>query len=228
MAISPDAPQPAADRPLRRDAQRNRDALLEAARAHFAEHGLHAPLEQIARQAQLAIGTLYRHFPTRLDLIQAVFTEKVRAWLEVAERAVAMEEAWQGFQLFAETMCALQAGDRGFADLASVRLPDSTSLEAAQTRIHDLGVEIVHRAQEQGSLRADVTPEDLAFVIWSHSRIAEATRGIAPVVWRRHLHLMLDAFRADRAHPLPEPPMTADQVYEAMVRLGGYDSCAGS
>lgn len=76
-------------------------------------------------------------------------------------------------------------------------------------------------------MREDVTPEDLAFVIWSHSRITEATCGIAPTAWRRHLHLMLDAFRADRAHPLPEPPITPDQLYRAMVQLGGYGTCTG-
>ncbi|WP_327725553.1 TetR/AcrR family transcriptional regulator [Streptomyces europaeiscabiei] len=224
MPISPDVP-PSAGRPLRRDAQRNRDALLAAAGAHFADQGLHAPLEQIAKHAQLAIGTLYRHFPARVDLIQAVFADKLRTWLDAAERAAAMEDAWQGFQLFVETMCELQADDRGFADLTSMRLPDSMSLERTRSRIHDLGVRVVHRAQEQGSLRADATPEDLAFLIWSHGRITEATRDIAPLAWRRHLHLMLDAFRADRAHPLPEPSMTPDQVYQAMVQLGGHGNC---
>ena len=72
-----------------------------------------------------------------------------------------------------------------------------------------------------GSLRsADrAAPENLAFVVWSHGRIIHATRGIAPGAWRRHLHLMLDSFRADRAHPLLEPPLTRDQLYQAMLRL---------
>ncbi|WP_040699838.1 TetR/AcrR family transcriptional regulator [Nocardia vinacea] len=220
MSISPEASLPA-DRPLRRDAQRNRDTLLAVAGAQFAEQGLNAPLEQVAKQAHVAIGTLYRHFPTRVDLIQAVFADKLHIWLDAAERAVAMADAWQGFELFAETMCELQADDRGFADLACVRLPASNWIEGVQSRIHDLGVQIVHRAQAQESMRADVNAQDLAFVVWSHSRITEATRGIAPAAWRRHLHLMLDAFRADKTHPLPEPPMTPEQVYGAMVRLGG-------
>lgn len=214
-------------RPLRRDAQRNRDALLAAARECFAEHGLEAPLEQVAKRAGVAIGTLYRHFPARVDLVQALFAEKLSAWLDAAEQAAAMPDAWAGFCLYVETMCALQADDRGFNDLTSIRLPAAACIERTQARIHQLGIQIVERAQEQGALRPDVTPEDLAFLIWSHSRITEATHGIAPGCWRRYLHLMLDAFRADRAHPLPEPPLTPDQLYAAMVRLGGSGACAG-
>lgn len=214
-------------RPLRRDAQRNRDALLAAARAVFAEHGMEAALEQVAKRAGVAIGTLYRHFPTRLDLVQAIFADKLNTLLASAERALAMDDAWEGLCHFLETMCELQSCDRGFNDLASIRLPETACLAGAQTRIHELGARIVERAQEQGSLRPDLTPEDLAFVIWSHSRITEATQGIAPDAWRRHLHLLLDGFRADRAHPLPEPPLTQDQLRRAMLRLAGSGGCAG-
>jgi hypothetical protein len=65
-------------------------------------------------------------------------------------------------------------------------------------------------------------------VTWSQARIAQATRAIAPNAWRRHLHLILDAFRADRASPLTEPPLTRDQLYQAMVRLGGAGACGVS
>jgi AcrR family transcriptional regulator len=210
-------------RPLRRDAQRNRDSLLAAARAVFAEHGMQASLEQVAKRAGVAIGTLYNHFPARLDLVQEVFAGKLATWVAAAEQALSMDDAWEGLCLFLETMCELQARDRGFNDFASIRLPENACLAGQQTRIHDLGVRIVERAQEQGRLRPDLAPEDLAFIIWSHSRIIEATDGIAPHAWRRHLYLMLDGFRAERAHPLPEPPLTPTQLYRAMLRLGGAD-----
>ena len=217
-------PASASARPLRRDAQRNRESLLAAARAMFAEHGMQASLEQVAKRAGVAIGTLYNHFPTRLDLVQEVFAGKLATWIAAAEQALSMDNAWDGLCLFLETMCELQARDRGFNDFASIRLPKNACLAGQQTRVHDLGVRIVERAREQGRLRADLVPEDLAFVIWSHSRIIEATDGIAPHAWRRHLYLMLDGFRAERAHPLPEPPLTPEQLYRAMLRLGGGDS----
>lgn len=85
----------------------------------------------------------------------------------------------------------------------------------------------MERAREQGTLRSDVTPEDLAFVIWSNGRVTEATQDIAPEAWRRYLHLMLDGFRAERASPLPQPPLTKDELYRAMLRLGGDRGCTG-
>lgn len=221
-------PEQRPGRPLRRDAYRNRAALLDAARDAFAEHGLEAPLEQVARSAGVAIGTLYRHFPTRLDLVQAIFGEKLQAWLEAAEQAAGMDDAWAGFSFYLGRLCDLQAGDRGFNDLASMSLPVAPCTAQIQARIYQLGLQIFERAQRSGAVRADLAFEDLAFLIWSHSRITEATQGIAPDAWRRHLHLMLDAFRADLAHPLPVPPLTADQLERAMRRLGAAGSCRES
>ena len=218
-AARPADAEPSSRPRLRRDAQRNREALLAAARAHFAANGIDAPLDQVARDAGLAIGTLYRHFPTRLDLIQALFAGKLRSWLEAAERAAALDDGWAGFVLFTEAMCQLQADDQGFNDLVSMRLPEAAGLAAAQDRIGDIAARIIGRAQQQGSLRPDLTTEDLAFVIWSQSRINQATRDVAPRAWRRHLYLMLDGFRAESAHPLPEPPLTVDQAYRAMLGL---------
>jgi hypothetical protein len=78
---------------------------------------------------------------------------------------------------------------------------------------------VLTRAQEAGEVRADITQADIVTLIWSNGRIIDATRATAPNAWRRHLHLMLDAYRAERAHPIPEPPMTSDQLYDAMVAL---------
>jgi len=201
--------------------QANREALLAAAQARFAADGLDASLVQVAKDAGLAIGTLYRHFPTRLDLIQAVSAEKLQRWLQAAERADALDDAWTGFVAFIEAMCQLQAHDQGFNDLISMRLPEAAGFPASQDRIGEIAAHIIGRAQEQGSLRPDLTFEDLAFVIWSQNRINQATREVAPHAWRRHLYLLLDGFRAEGAHPLPEPPMTSEQAYQAMVGLNG-------
>jgi hypothetical protein len=121
-------------------------------------------------------------------------------------------------------MCQLQANDLGFYDLLSMRLPEAAGFPASQDRIGEIATRIVGRAQEQGSLRADLTFEDLAFVIWSQNRINQATREIAPHAWRRHLYLLLDGFRTEGAHPLPEPAMTSAQAYQAMVGLNGTGS----
>jgi AcrR family transcriptional regulator len=211
---------------LRADAQRNREAVLTAARQVFAEAGLDAPLEEIARRAGVGIGTLYRRFPTRLDLVDAILTSAVEAHVRVAEEALAMADPWEGFVHFLEAALRLQAADRGINDMMSMRLPSAAAAESAKRRFFDLQAEIIARAQRGGQLRSDVTPEDLALLVWATTRIVEATHNVAADAWRRHLALLIDGFRAERARPLPVPPMTPRQVYRAMLSLG--NRCTGS
>jgi AcrR family transcriptional regulator len=206
---------------LRRDAQRNRDAILAAARQVFCDRGLEAPLEEIARQAGVGIATLYRRFPSRVELLDAVLADTLQAHIAVAERALAMEDPWDGFCCYLEETCRLQATDRGLNDALGMRFPRATALEAARRRLYDLGGQLIARAQEAGRLRADFTHEDLALVTWANTRILQASRAAgAPDAWRRHLGFLLDGFRAERAHPLPEPPLSPRQVYRAMLVLG--------
>ncbi|MER7678216.1 TetR/AcrR family transcriptional regulator [Streptomyces sp. NPDC096934] len=213
---------PASDtpaKPLRRDAQRNRDAIVAAARTAFSEQGLGASLEGVAREAGVAIGTLYRHFPTRLDLVETLFDAKYTELLAAAEEAAAMDDAWEGFCSYLEKLCQLQACDRAFNGLVSARLPLHVAGREMYERAKELCTQVMHNAQEQGVLRADVTAQDIAFVIWSQAGIIQATRTVAPQAWRRHLHLMLDAFRAEGARPLPEPPLTSEQVNQTLATL---------
>jgi AcrR family transcriptional regulator len=219
MTTAPLPGEPA-ERPLRRDAQRNRDAILASARQLFAEQGLEAPLEEIARRAGVGIGTLYRRFPSRVELLDAVLADTVQAHADVAEQALAMHDPWDGFAFYLEETSRLQAADRGLNDVMGMRFPRATALETAKRRLYDLVVAVIDRAQESGQLRGDVTPEDLAFVPWANARIQEATRAAgAPDAWRRHLGLLLDGFRAGRASPLPSPPLSPRQVYRAMLTL---------
>jgi AcrR family transcriptional regulator len=212
---------PKGPRTLRRDGRRNRDALLAAAREAFAEHGLNASLEGVARAAGVAIGTLYRHFPTRDDLVRAVFADKLRIVVDAGERGLELEDAWEGFLLFLETLCGLQAEDRGFNDLASFNRPATGEAAEVRNRVNELWGRLLVRAQEHGAVRRDLVLQDMTILVWSHSRIIEATYGVAPRAWRRHLHLMLDAYRAEHAHPLPEPPMTDAELDLATARISG-------
>jgi AcrR family transcriptional regulator len=213
--------RPAPPQRLRRDARRNREAIVQAARQLFCDHGLEAPLEQIARQAGVGIATLYRHFPNRTALLDTVLTDNLQAHIDAAEQALAADDPWDGFASYLEQSCRLQAADRGLNDVMSMRFPRATAVEAAKARLFELVGRVVDRAQQSGQLRADLTLEDLAFLTWANARILPAVRAAgAPDAWRRHLGLLLDGFRADRAHPLPQPPLTLRQVHRAMVTLG--------
>jgi AcrR family transcriptional regulator len=210
-----------APRPLRRDAQRNREAIVEAARQVFCDQGLEAPLEQIARHARVGIATLYRRFPSRAALLDAVLTANLQAHIDAAEQALAIDDPWDGFAFYLEQSCRLQATDRGLNDVMGMRFPRATAVEAAKARLFELLGQVVDRAQQSGQLRADLTLEDLAFLNWANTRILPAVRAAgAPDAWRRPLALLLDGLRAERAHPLPHPPLSPQQVHRAMVTLG--------
>lgn len=213
MAGSTQVPPARPVRPLRADARRNREALVAAARELFAVRGLDVPLEDIAKRAGVSIGTLYNHFPTRPELADAAFVEELAGGVRLAEEALAMPDPWAGFTHYLEGTCALQAGNRGYNEAACRGLPGTSASREVRTRMVALVAELMARAQAAGQLRADLTPTDLAFVIWGHSRTVEAVGDIAPNAWRRHLALLLDGFRAQAAHPLPEPPLTAGQVH---------------
>ncbi|CAN5710836.1 TetR/AcrR family transcriptional regulator [soil metagenome] len=204
---------------MRRDAQESHDKLIAAAQREFAARGVDASLEKIAREAGVSIGTLYRHFPTRLNLLMAAFEPRVREFLDGAERALEMDGPWEAFVAYLENLFAVQAGDRGFNDFLSRRFTDSAETE----RIHDQMCQhiddVLTRAQDAGEVRPDITQADIVNLIWSNGRINAATNATAPNAWRRQLHLMLDAYRAERAHPIPEPPMSDEQLYDTMVQL---------
>jgi AcrR family transcriptional regulator len=206
-------------RPLRRDAQEHRDKLIAAAQREFAAHGVGASLEKIAREAGVAIGTLYRHFPTRLDLLIAAFRPRLQEFLDGATKALEIDDPWEGFVCYLENLFGLQAGDRGFNDFLSRRFPESADTEHIHDQMCQQIEDVLTRAQQAGQARPDVTRADIVNLIWSNGRIIDATGTAAPNAWRRSLYLMLDAYRAERAHPIPEPPMTHEQLYDAMVHL---------
>jgi AcrR family transcriptional regulator len=212
---------PGPQRRLRRDAQRNRDAVVAAARQVFCDHGLEAPLEEIARQAGVGIATLYRRFPSRAELLDAVLADTIQAHIQVAEHALAMDDPWDGFTHYLEETCRLQAADRGLNDVMGMRFPRATAVEAAKTRLFEVVTQVLDRAQQSGQLRLDLTLEDLALVTWGNTRILQAVRAAGvPDAWQRHLGFLLDGFRADRAHPLAHPPLAPRQVHRAMLTLG--------
>jgi AcrR family transcriptional regulator len=206
-------------RPLRRDARESREKLIAAAQAEFAAHGVDASLEKIARDAGVAIGTLYRHFPTRLDLLVAALRPRLQEFVDGGDKAVEMDDPWEGLVAYLDNLFAVQAGDRGFNDFLSRRFPGNSETEHIHDVICQQIEDVLARAQAAGKARPDITRADIINLIWSNGRIIDATSANVPTAWRRQLYLMLDAYRAERAHSISEPPMTDDQLYDAMVHL---------
>jgi AcrR family transcriptional regulator len=205
-------------RRLRTDAERNRGRIIEAATAAFARHGLDVPLEDVAEWAGVGIGTVYRRFSGREELIGACFERRLAEYARVAEDALAAADGWTGFSQYVERICAMQAADRGLAGVLNRSLPNAKTLEAHRARGYELSVRLIKRAQAEGSMRPDVVGEDLALLFMANAGVLEVTWGAAPDAWRRFVAIFLDGLRSKRAGPLP-PPLSPRQTMRAMRRL---------
>jgi AcrR family transcriptional regulator len=203
----------------RRDAVANRARLVAAADEVFSEQGLVAPVEQIAQRAGVGMGTLYRHFPSKAALIDAVFELHLYEVAAEAEQALADPDPWRGLCSFLEGAISRQARNRGFAEIVAVHIRDEELVGKARARVAPLLARLIEAAQKAGALRGDVVYEDLSALLWTSGRIVAATRDIAPEYWRRHLALALDGLRAVGASKLPEPPLDPTQHRRAMEQL---------
>jgi AcrR family transcriptional regulator len=192
---------------LRADAARNRDAIIAAARAVFAESGLGAPLDEIARRAGVGNATLYRRFPTREELVQAALLGPMAEYAAAAEEALADPDPWAGFRDYFLRLYQLQARDRGLADLlvTTVRTP-SGELEQLRGTAFDLTRQLIERAQEAGQLRADFRHQDLPLLLMANAGLVQRTQSGAPDSWRRVAAFLLDGLQARAATPAPPPP----------------------
>jgi AcrR family transcriptional regulator len=206
---------------LRVDAVRNRERIVAAAREIFADRGLDVPLEEVARHAGVGVATLYRRFPTRADLIAGAFEAKMTAYADAVDTALADPDPWRGFCGYLERVCAMQAADRGFADVLTLTFPAARQFETDRVRAYDGFLELIARAKDAGRLRADFVPEDLVVLLMANAGVINATGDAAPEAWRRLLAYLVQAFAADRTdRPLPEAPGPT-QMYRALLRLQG-------
>jgi len=182
----------AATRPLRADAARNRDKLLAAATKEFSERGLDVPLEHIARRAEVSIGTLYAHFPTREAFFDAIFPVRLAQLDAMADAALADPDPWHGFVGYLEGVFELHATDRGLSDALVRQYPRAIEVSAACHRGASHIERIIDRAKESGQLRAEFEMSDMTALVLAMSQVVRET----PDAWRRFLAFFLDGLRA--------------------------------
>ncbi len=216
----PEMPEPnqPQDHALRADAERNRGRIIGAARAVFAEQGLDAPMNEVARRAGVGIATLFRRFPTRDDLITATFAGKMAAYADAIDDALADPDPWHGFCAYVDRVCAMQADDRGFTDVLTVTFPTAKGFEADRDRAAAGFAELIDRAKAAGKLRRDFAHQDLILVLMANAGVVNGAGTAAPGASRRLVAYLLQAFAAEAARPLPPPP-SGQQMYRALLRL---------
>jgi len=134
---------PVSDRPLRQDAERNRERIVFAARDAFADGGIDVTMDEVARRAGVGIGTVYRRFPDKEALIDAVFEERLRELGEIAREALDEPDAWRGFTTYLERAMALNAANRGLHAVIGSQEHGRDRLAALKARIRPLAARLV-------------------------------------------------------------------------------------
>ncbi|HEX5859022.1 MAG TPA: helix-turn-helix domain-containing protein [Microbacterium sp.] len=205
-------------RPLRADAERNRARILAAAAEIFAERGLDVSLDDIAAHAGVGVGTVYRRFPDKDALIEALFEEKIDAVVALADEALEIEDPWEGFTTFMRGMCRMQAADRGFKDALLARDRGRERMAAARERIAPRATKLLARAQEAGVIRSDLGPFDVPMLNLCVGLIADRTRDVAPDYWERVLTIIIDGISAQGpTTPMPVETLDREAFTEAMA-----------
>ncbi|WP_158852567.1 TetR/AcrR family transcriptional regulator [Saccharothrix deserti] len=217
----PEAPGQQSETALRADAERNRERILAAARRLYATEGLGVSMASVAREAGVGKATLSRRFATREDLINAVFADRMDGYATATAEALADPDPWHGFTRYIEAVCAMQAADRGFADVLVMTFPTAEALEARRAESYQGFLELITRAKTTGHLRADFVAEDLVVLLMANAGVIAATGHDAPETWRRLVGQMLRAYATPDAPlpPLPEAPPPTD-LDRAMTRFG--------
>ncbi len=194
---------PISVREPRSDARRNRKRVIKAARECMARDGLDALMEEIARRAKVGVGTVYRHFKTKDDLVEALATERFERLRDLALEALAQDDPWESFEGFMRASARIQTEDRALSEVLTSR-PDTMGRAAEAAGILALVGEILGRAQAAGVVRNDAHPYDVPMLMCALAGTFRNPRSDP----ERYIGITLDGLRAPGGEltELPPPP----------------------
>ncbi|MCV7343504.1 TetR/AcrR family transcriptional regulator [Mycolicibacterium rhodesiae] len=204
-------------RGLRKDAELNRQRIVQAARELFAVRGLEATLNDIAHYAGVGVGTVYRRFATKEELLDAIFSDGIDQVVCLAETAAQQENSWDGFVWFVEHLCELTATDRGLRQMVYSSAYGGQGVECARLRLTPPISKLVERARDDGYLRRDAESTDMPILGMLAGTVSEWAGHVEPELWRRYVALLLEGMRSrDGQEPLPVDALDDDQMDAAM------------
>ena len=169
---------------------------MAAARELFASGGVAVPAREVARRAGVGVGTLYRHFPTREELVDAVLEDAFEELIVIAEASLAEADAWYGFTRYVEGALVLYGKNRGLKQTAEIGTHSRERVQAMKDRIRPLTKRIVTRAKSDGRLRSDFKVEDIRVILSASDRATELAGD--DKAGRRYLGFVLDGLRSTR------------------------------
>ena len=209
---------PPADGPRRADARRNRERVLAAAEEVFAESGLKAPVEEVARRAGVGVGTVCRNFPTKQALVEAVVGAMYETLLRHAEEALEDPDPGHAFERFVVDLPEFQARHRALADQMATE-DMFTSATSPRERVLRAVSELVARAQAAGAIRADIGPGDVSMLFSGVAHATAVAGDLQPVFRERFVRIVLDGLRPTDATELPGRPLDFAQLRRMKRRL---------
>jgi AcrR family transcriptional regulator len=181
-------------KPLRADARRNRAAIVKAARKVFSDKGQDAQMDDIARRAKVGVGTVYRHFPTKEALLEELVRESFRELAQMWIAALERPDPWDTFVECMWRSAELHAGDRAFTEVIAEAKMAVADQAASETGLNDSLMGLVRRCQAAGTMREDLTLDDLQALFCGLGAVMARDPGDGSV-WRRYLTLMIDGLR---------------------------------
>jgi AcrR family transcriptional regulator len=183
-------------RPLRADARRNRERIIQAAKEVFSEQGIDAQMDDVAARAGVGVGTVYRHFANKDVLLGALVKDKFDSFIERARAALDEPDAWEAFCGLVWANAELMSKDVGLQDTLRRATAAWEYAEESRLELEAVTNKLIKRAQREGKLRKDFNVEELAMLMGG--LCATMGTGAYPVAfdWRRHLEIMLDGLRA--------------------------------
>lgn len=186
-----------AHRPLRADARRNHEKVLAAAAAAFADAGLEAQVEDIARRAGVGVGTVYRHFTTKEALVEALAEQHFARLADLAEAALADDgDPWGTFSAAIWSAARAAAGDIAWCEILGGRPSAGRAAALNQQRLAAAMGRLIARAQRAGVMREDASVDDVRTIMCGFGHVAAAQRAGGAMDWERYLQIALDGLRA--------------------------------
>lgn len=204
---------------LRKDAERNRRRIIEAARELCATRGLEATLNEVAHHANLGVGTVYRRFPTKEALFEAIFLDGIGQLVALAETALEADDSWEGFAWFVWSMCELTATDRGLREIAFSKAYCGGRVDAGRTQLEPRISRLVDRAKRDGYLRPEVSSTDMPLCGLMTGMVSEYSSEVSADLWRRYVSILLQGMRCQPGQErLAVDALSKDELHMAMHR----------
>jgi AcrR family transcriptional regulator len=207
------------EQPLRKDAARNRQRILEAARELFAERGLGVSLNDVAHHAGVGVGTVYRRFPDKEVLIDTLFREQLDEWARIYEEGLDDPDPWHAVVSSHERALELWANNRGLKEILLGSPQASERAIEQRMRLHPLAAKLIERARAAGEIRADATTEDFGVVLMMVSAVMDAAEDVRPELWRRYARIALQGLRPEGTplQPLPVDAVEPEQMEQLLI-----------